>query len=190
LPISHRRPGRRDGRRRRSGCGHRRAERPERRDRNPAEPARPGYRAGAAAPDRGARTRVASPGRHRTRPRRGGAAAGDPRVGLRRNARPEEDGMTYRSDLFIDGEWRPGASGERFDVVDPADLSTVARFAVATAEDCDAAVDAAASAQPGWGATPPRERGELLRAVFESLRSDAEELASVIVAENGKSWAD
>src|SRR5690606_5025374 len=125
-----------------------------------------------------------------TRPRRGGAAAGDPRVGLRRNARPEEDGMTYRSDLFIDGEWRPGASGERFDVVDPADLSTVARFAVATAEDCDAAVDAAASAQPGWGATPPRERGELLRAVFESLRSDAEELASVIVAENGKSWAD
>jgi succinate-semialdehyde dehydrogenase/glutarate-semialdehyde dehydrogenase len=98
--------------------------------------------------------------------------------------------MTYRSDLFIDGEWRPGASGERFDVVDPADLSTVARFAVAAAEDCDAAVDAAASAQPGWGATPPRERGELLRAVFESLRSDAEELASVIVAENGKSWAD
>jgi len=98
--------------------------------------------------------------------------------------------MTYRSDLFIDGEWRAGASGERFDVVDPADLSTIARFAVATADDCDAAVDAAATAQPSWGATPPRERGELLRAVFESLRSDADELASVIVAENGKSWAD
>lgn len=98
--------------------------------------------------------------------------------------------MTYRSDLFIDGEWRAGASGERFDVVDPADLSTIARFAVATAEDCEAAVDAAATAQPSWGATPPRERGEMLRAVFESLRSDADELASVIVAENGKSWAD
>nr|WP_274636556.1 NAD-dependent succinate-semialdehyde dehydrogenase [Microbacterium bovistercoris] len=98
--------------------------------------------------------------------------------------------MTYRADLFIDGEWRPGSSDERFAVTDPASLSTIARFAVATAEDCDAAVDAAAAAQQSWGTTAPRERSELLRAVFEQLHADAEALAAVIVAENGKSWAD
>jgi succinate-semialdehyde dehydrogenase/glutarate-semialdehyde dehydrogenase len=98
--------------------------------------------------------------------------------------------VTYRADLFIDGRWRPGSSGERFDVIDPADLSTLARFAVATADDCDAAVDAAAASQESWAATAPRERGELLRAVFDALRAGAEELAGVIVAENGKSWAD
>lgn len=98
--------------------------------------------------------------------------------------------MTYRADLFIDGQWRPGSSDERFDVIDPASLSTVARFAVATADDCDSAVDAAAAAQAPWAATAPRERAELLRAVFERLRDHADELAGVIVAENGKAWHD
>lgn len=98
--------------------------------------------------------------------------------------------MTYRADLFIDGRWRPGSSGERFDVVDPASLTTLARFAAATADDCDAAVDAAAAAQAPWAATAPRERAELLRAVFEHLRDRADELAGVIVVENGKAWHD
>ena len=55
--------------------------------------------------------------------------------------------MTYHADLFIDGAWRPGSSGERFDVGDPSDLTVIERFAVATKADCMAAVDAAAAAQ-------------------------------------------
>ena len=63
--------------------------------------------------------------------------------------------MTYLADLFIDGVWRPGSSGERFDVVDPSDLTVIERFAVATEEDCMAAVDAAAAVfrQRGYVAT-------------------------------------
>ncbi len=98
--------------------------------------------------------------------------------------------MDLLADLFIDGQWRPGAGGERFDVVDPADLSVIARFAVATEGDCHAAVDAAASAQEGWAATAPRERSELLRATFELLTDEAEALTEVMVRENGKAWAD
>ncbi|GAA3934538.1 NAD-dependent succinate-semialdehyde dehydrogenase [Actinoplanes auranticolor] len=98
--------------------------------------------------------------------------------------------MTLRADLFIDGQWRPGAGGRRFDVVDPADLSTVARFAIAEEQDCLDAVDAAAAAQPGWAATAPRERGELLRAAYEILTAELEDFAEVMVRENGKSWAD
>ena len=98
--------------------------------------------------------------------------------------------MTLYPNLFIDGKWRAGGGGERFDVVDPADLSTVAAFAVATEQDCMAAVDAAAEAAESWAATAPRERGELLRAAFEILTEEAEELATLMVRENGKSWAD
>ncbi|AYF97621.1 NAD-dependent succinate-semialdehyde dehydrogenase [Protaetiibacter intestinalis] len=95
-----------------------------------------------------------------------------------------------RADLYIDGAWRPGAGGGRFDVIDPSDLSVVERFAIATEADCMAAVDAAAAAQEGWAAAAPRERGELLRAAFEVLVAEKELFAEIMVRENGKSWGD
>jgi len=98
--------------------------------------------------------------------------------------------MTLHTDLFIDGSWRPGADGGRFDVVDPADQSTIARFAIATEQDCMDAVDAAAAAQPGWAATAPRERSEMLRTAYEILTDESEAFAELMVRENGKSWAD
>ncbi|WP_448811026.1 NAD-dependent succinate-semialdehyde dehydrogenase [Agromyces bauzanensis] len=98
--------------------------------------------------------------------------------------------MTVFTDLFIDGEWRPGSGDQRFDVIDPADLSTIGRFAIATEQDCMDAVDAAAAAQPAWAATPPRERGELLRTAYELLTDEVETVAELMVRENGKSWAD
>jgi succinate-semialdehyde dehydrogenase/glutarate-semialdehyde dehydrogenase len=98
--------------------------------------------------------------------------------------------MTYHADLFIDGAWRPGSSGERFDVIDPSDLSVIERFAIATEADCMAAVDAAAAAQESWAATAPRTRSELLRSAYEVLTDEVEVFAEVMVRENGKSWDD
>lgn len=98
--------------------------------------------------------------------------------------------MDYRQDLFIGGEWRAGAGGERFAVHNPADGSELAQFAVATEADCLAAVAAADAAQAGWAATSPRERSEILRKCFEILTAEREQLAEIIVAENGKAWAD
>ncbi|MFC8567837.1 NAD-dependent succinate-semialdehyde dehydrogenase [Streptomyces sp. NPDC057245] len=98
--------------------------------------------------------------------------------------------MNLHTDLFIGGRWRPGSDGTRFDVTDPSDLTTVARFAVATEQDCMAAVDAAAAAAAPWAATAPRTRSELLRGAYEILTAEAEELAGLIARENGKSWAD
>jgi succinate-semialdehyde dehydrogenase/glutarate-semialdehyde dehydrogenase len=98
--------------------------------------------------------------------------------------------MNYQADLFIDGQWRPGSEGERFDVVDPSDLSVVATFAIASERDCVDAVDAAANAQESWAATAPRDRGELLRAAYEILTAEVELFAEIMVRENGKSWSD
>lgn len=98
--------------------------------------------------------------------------------------------MTYLADLFIDGCWRPGSTGERFDVLDPSNQSVISRFAVAAEEDCMAAVDAAAGAQEPWAATAPRVRSELLRSAYEVLTDEVEVFAEVMVRENGKSWGD
>ncbi|MFR0355242.1 NAD-dependent succinate-semialdehyde dehydrogenase [Streptomyces sediminimaris] len=98
--------------------------------------------------------------------------------------------MNLHTNLFIDGQWRPGSADARFDVVDPADLSTIADFAVATEQDCMAAVDAAATAQDAWAATAPRERGEVLRRAYDILTAEVEEFAGLMVRENGKSWTD
>ena len=98
--------------------------------------------------------------------------------------------MTYLADLFIDGQWRAGSGGDRFDVIDPSDLSVIARFAIATEEDCMAAVDAAAAAQEEWAATAPRVRSELLRSAYEVLTDEVEQFAEIMVRENGKSWGD
>jgi succinate-semialdehyde dehydrogenase/glutarate-semialdehyde dehydrogenase len=98
--------------------------------------------------------------------------------------------MDYRSELFIDGSWRAGGDGATFPVIDPADSSTIAEFAIATEADCTAAIDAAAAAFPGWAATAPRVRGEILRTAFEILTAEKEYFAEIMVRENGKSWPD
>jgi len=98
--------------------------------------------------------------------------------------------LTMIADLFIDGQWRAGQSGRRFPVIDPADGSTVAEFAIASEQDCLDAVAAAERASAGWAATAPRERGEILRAAFEIMTAEKDVLAEVIVRENGKAWGD
>jgi succinate-semialdehyde dehydrogenase/glutarate-semialdehyde dehydrogenase len=98
--------------------------------------------------------------------------------------------MKYFADLHIDGAWRAGSGGDRFPVTDPADGSTIADFAIASEADCIAAVDAAEKALPGWAATAPRVRGEILRKAFEILTAEKETFAEIMVRENGKSWTD
>ncbi|MBF5081345.1 NAD-dependent succinate-semialdehyde dehydrogenase [Quadrisphaera sp. INWT6] len=82
------------------------------------------------------------------------------------------------------------AGGGAFPVDDPATLEVLAHVADGTAADATAAVDAAAAAFDGWRRTPPREPAEVLRRAFELLVRDADALAALVSAENGKSLAD
>ena len=59
--------------------------------------------------------------------------------------------------LYIGGEWRDSASGQTFEVHDPATGRTIAEVADGTSADGRAALDAAVAAQAGWAKVPPRE---------------------------------
>ncbi|WP_327085295.1 NAD-dependent succinate-semialdehyde dehydrogenase [Nonomuraea sp. NBC_01738] len=93
-------------------------------------------------------------------------------------------------DLFLNGRQVEAGDGGRFDVLDPATGNVLAHVADATEDDAIAAVAAAHAAGPGWAATAPRRRAEILRAAFELMSARAGELAELISLENGKALAD
>ncbi|SEF15406.1 NAD-dependent succinate-semialdehyde dehydrogenase [Jiangella alba] len=90
------------------------------------------------------------------------------------------------TDLLIGGQWRAASSGERFPVEDPSTGEVVTTVADATVDDGLAALAAAAEAQASWAATPPRERGELLRRAFEAVTAQSDDLALLMTLEMGK----
>lgn len=92
--------------------------------------------------------------------------------------------------LYINGEWRDGAAGERLDVVNPATEEVLASVASAEIEDADTALDAAQTAFQDWAARNPRERSEVLRKAWELMTARLEDFARLITLENGKAHAD
>jgi succinate-semialdehyde dehydrogenase / glutarate-semialdehyde dehydrogenase len=95
-----------------------------------------------------------------------------------------------RTDLYINGAWRPGAGGKRIDVLDPSTGKAIASVADATVEDGLSAVAAAYDALPAWAATAPRQRGEILRKCWVLMMERAEMFARLISLENGKALPD
>ncbi len=96
----------------------------------------------------------------------------------------------YKTDLYINGQWRPGSTGERFDVLNPADESVLASVASASLDDAKDAMDAAAAAFGPWAAKTPRARAEILRKAFDIMSSQLEDIARLITLENGKARGD
>ena len=90
--------------------------------------------------------------------------------------------------LWIGGRERPASS--TFDVINPADDEVLISVGNATAVDALAAMDAACAVQATWAATPARERGEVLRAVFEMIIDRAEDFATLMTLEMGKVLAE
>ncbi len=96
--------------------------------------------------------------------------------------------LKLQTDLFINGEFAPAASGKRFPTVNPATGETLAEVAEAGKEDLDRAVDAARRAfEAGpWAEMKPRQRGKILMRAAERLLARADELGRVETLDNGK----
>src|SRR6056297_917683 len=94
------------------------------------------------------------------------------------------------TDLYINGTWKKPASGERFDVINPANEEVLASVASADIADADAALDAAEAAMKDWAARTPRARAEVLRKAWELMTARLDEFAGLITLENGKAGTD
>ena len=98
-------------------------------------------------------------------------------------------GIDAPTGLLIDGQWTSGRAGT-LTVLNPATEDVLAEVADASPEDALEAVGAAARAFPSWAATPPRQRAECLRKAFELMTQRSEQLARLMVLENGKALRD
>ena len=88
--------------------------------------------------------------------------------------------------LFIGGQWRDAEGGKTLEVEDPSTGRVLTKVADASVADGKAALDAAVAAQESWAATPPRDRGEILRKAFELITDRADDLAMLMTLEMGK----
>ncbi|MGI8802133.1 MAG: NAD-dependent succinate-semialdehyde dehydrogenase [Solirubrobacteraceae bacterium] len=88
--------------------------------------------------------------------------------------------------LLIGGSWREATGGGRLAVGDPATGARLCEVADGGEDDARAALDAACGAGSAWAATPPRERGEVLRRAFEAIAARTDELALLMTLEMGK----
>ena len=93
-----------------------------------------------------------------------------------------------KTDLFINNEWRPAASGKRFPVVNPATEAVIADVAAGDAADVDNAVRAAKACfeSAAWRDLSARKRGRLLFKAADLLEARLDEFSRLESAQNGK----
>ncbi|MBB5751335.1 NAD-dependent succinate-semialdehyde dehydrogenase [Prosthecomicrobium pneumaticum] len=94
------------------------------------------------------------------------------------------DLAAVRTELFIDGEWRPGDG--LISVVNPADGSLVAEVANGTPDHARLALDAAVRAQDAWGRLAPRARAGLMHAAHRLMLEREDVIVRTMTLESGK----
>jgi 1-pyrroline dehydrogenase len=95
-----------------------------------------------------------------------------------------------KQDMFIGGEWTPGAGGDAQEIVNPATGKVIAHVPKGTKEDVDRAVAAARKAfDDGWSDSTPRMRSEALLKLAGALEANGDELARIESENVGKPLA-
>src|SRR5215212_1322338 len=86
--------------------------------------------------------------------------------------------------MYIGGSWVRAA--ETRPVINPADESVIAAVPEADEGHAERALEAARRAQGEWSRRSGPERGAVLKAMADGVRTHREELARLVVAEQGK----
>ena len=100
------------------------------------------------------------------------------------------DPALFRQQALIGGEWQGAQDGARFEVRNPATGDPVGSAPCSTPADVERAVDAARAAFPGWRDRPAKARAQSLRRWFELILAHRDDLATIMVSEQGKPFAE
>lgn len=89
---------------------------------------------------------------------------------------------------YINGQWVESDSSETLEVPNPATGEILARVPISTKEDLDKAVKAADTAFQKWKQVPVPKRARIMFKFHYLLTEHHEELAKLVVQENGKAF--
>jgi succinate-semialdehyde dehydrogenase / glutarate-semialdehyde dehydrogenase len=99
--------------------------------------------------------------------------------------------MTYPNvQLFIDGKWRPAASGKTIPVINPATEEPIGTVAHAAKSDLDEALASAEKGFKTWRNISSYERSKVMRKAADLIRERADKIATLMTMEQGKVLAE
>ena len=91
---------------------------------------------------------------------------------------------------YIDGAWVDADSGATFPVLDPATGATIANVPRMGAAETQRAIAAAERALPAWKHRTAKDRARVLRRLADLMLERADDLAALLVREQGKPLAE
>ncbi len=97
-----------------------------------------------------------------------------------------KDPTLLRQQCFIDGEWCDANDASTFTVTNPATGEAIGTAPHMGAEETKRAIDAANAAWPAWRKKTARERALILRKWNDLMLENADDLALLMTAEQGK----
>ncbi|WP_022953782.1 aldehyde dehydrogenase [Leucothrix mucor] len=100
--------------------------------------------------------------------------------------------INFPNSAFIDGKFRPAASGNTFATINPATGETLTHIASCNADDVNFAVEKAREAfeQGHWSRLHPTERKETLIQLAKLIKRNSHELAVLESLDSGKPISD
>ncbi len=98
--------------------------------------------------------------------------------------------MTKRLKYLVGGEWKDTASGEYYEITNSSTGEVMAEAPRCTAEEVDAAVEAAAAAYPAWRDTPITKRVQVMFKMKMLLEDNLHDLSKLLATEMGKTYTE
>jgi succinate-semialdehyde dehydrogenase / glutarate-semialdehyde dehydrogenase len=95
-----------------------------------------------------------------------------------------------RKQAYVDGKWVDADSGATFPVTNPATGDVIAEVPRMGATETRTALAAAERALPDWKHRPAKERARILRRLSDLMLANLDELARLMVTEQGKPLAE
>jgi succinate-semialdehyde dehydrogenase/glutarate-semialdehyde dehydrogenase len=100
------------------------------------------------------------------------------------------DPSLLRQQDHVDGRWIDADDGARIEVHNPATGAALGTVPRCGATETRRAIEAARAAFPAWAATSAKERGRRLRQLADLMVGNADDLARLMTAEQGKPLAE
>ncbi len=101
-----------------------------------------------------------------------------------------KDASLFRQQNYVGGQWIGAASGRTVAVRNPANGEVIGEVPALGAAETRAAIEAAYAAYPAWRALTAKERAAILRRLNDLMLANADDLAVIMTAEQGKPLAE
>src|SRR5438445_4081659 len=100
------------------------------------------------------------------------------------------DPSLFKQKAYINGRWCAADSGKTINVTNPATGALLGTVPEMGAAETSRAIAAANAAWKGWREKLAKERSAILRKWYELILANADDLAAIMTAEQGKPLAE